>query len=96
MIRMTEEECLDAIAKGEDAYSLLKAAMPQAERRFRQIDRALIAFLADVRRHFPDAEYYTASGGFNLLLGKSHTLQGRSQQQLDALGGNAKISDGDY
>jgi hypothetical protein len=95
---MIEAECLAAIADGEDAQCLLLAAMPSAKRRFKAVDRALIRLLADVRVHFPDATYYTASGGFNLLLGRSHdeSANARAQDQLVALSGNASISDGDF
>jgi hypothetical protein len=93
---MTQEECLAAIASGADTEELLGGAMPDARRRFRVIDKALCTFLADVRKHFPDAEYYTASGGFNLLLGKSHAGGGIQQSQLIALSGRASIGDGDF
>jgi hypothetical protein len=93
---MTEAECLAAIAGGESAYGLLKERMPLAERRFNALNRSIIKLLADVRCNFPDAQYYTASGGFNLLLGSPHTEGGKSQQQLSALAGHAAIGDGDY
>lgn len=95
---MTEQECLAAIEAGDDAYDMINRAMPTAERRFKAIDRALRKLLEDVREHFPDAEYYTASGGFHLLLGKSHANDHnqRSQQQLTALDGLACIGDGDF
>lgn len=97
---MTEQEALAAIKAGDSAYNLLLDVMPKALRRFNAIDRLLIRLLADVREHFPDAEYYTASGGFNLMIGKPHS-QGYgntmiSQQQLIAFGGLAAIGDGDF
>lgn len=93
---MNEAQCLAAIADGETAYDLLTAAMPGIERRFRRVDRAIIDFLALIKREFPDAQYYTASGGFNLMLGRSHGDHEVSQQQLLALGGRAAIGDGDF
>ena len=94
---MTEAECLAAIAAGEDAQDILLRVMPSARRRFNSIDRALIKLLADVHEHFPDAIYYTASGGFNLMLGNSHDARAqRGQEQLCALGGFASIGDGDF
>ena len=95
---MTEAQCLAAIAAGDDAQALLLAAMPAARRRFKAVDRAIISLLADVRAHFPDATYYTASGGFNLLLGRSHgeSVNAPAQQQLVALNGRASIGDGDF
>lgn len=95
---MTEQECLDAIACGETAYDLLLDAMPKALRRFRAVDRALVKLLADVREHFPDAEFYTASGGFTLMIGHSHdkSREMRAQPELVAFGGHAQIGDGDF
>lgn len=94
---MTEEECLAEIAAGGDAQEILLRAMPSARRRFNAIDRSLVLLLADVRKHFPNAIYYTASGGFNLMLGNSHNATAqRSQEQLVALGGFAQICDGDF
>lgn len=94
---MTEADCLAAIARGEaDAFDLLTEAMPTAERRFKAVDKALRTLLADIQEHFPDACYYTASGGFNLLLGRSHDDRERGQQQLVALSGLAAIGDGDF
>lgn len=96
---MDQNECLEAIAGGEmDATDLLIQANPKFKSRFNRIDKALIEFLADVRKHFPDACYYTGSGGFNLMIGASHandrTLT--SQQELVALSGSATIGDGDW
>jgi hypothetical protein len=93
---MIEEECLAAIAAGDDAEDILLRVMPTARRRFRAIDRALIKLRSDVQKHFPDAQYYTGSGGFNLMLGRSHSEHERAQQQLIALSGYASIGDGDF
>ena len=93
---MDEQACLDAIEAGDDAYALLIKADPKLEQRFKRADKALIDLLAAVRQHFPDACYYTASGGFNLMLGSPHDDKLRSQEQLTALGGHARIEDGDF
>lgn len=95
-VLMTEQECLAAIAGGETARDLLLDAIPTASRRFKAVDKALRALLTDVRVHFPDAEYYTASGGFNLMIGHSHNASHVGQQELIALCGNASIGDGDF
>lgn len=93
----TEADCLAAIATGEvDAQDLLLTAMPTARRSFNAVDRHLRRFLDEVRVHFPDAIYYTASGGFTLMLGRSHGEHERAQQRLVALSGFASISDGDF
>lgn len=95
----TEADCLRIIDLGaENAYDLLTAEMPGVERRFRRVDKAIRDLLTEVQQVFPDACYYTASGGFNLMLGNPHAV-GRdmtSQQQLVALRGRARISDGDF
>ena len=84
--------------KGIDPRKLLLEHVPTAERRFKRICTEMKNLLADVRREFPDAEYYTASGGFNLLLAKSHHPEkGSPQGDSTALGGvGVEIGDGDY
>jgi len=95
---MTESECLDAIANGETAFGLLYAANPKLSKKFDRLCRSIVAFHEEVKEHFPDAEYYTASGGFNMLLGKPHSAGCRvSQSQLVALSGaGVHIGDGDF
>ena len=97
---MNEKECLEAIAGGDDAYFLLLEADPKLEARWKRLCGNIIKYLEDVKKHFPDATYYTASGGFNLLLGNSHseTVEGKSQEQLIALHGppGLKVGDGDF
>jgi hypothetical protein len=103
MTRLYEDDCLHLIAAGDedgllDAFDLLKRELPLIERRFKRVDKALIDLLAEVQTVFPDALYYTASGGFTLMLGSPHASDNRltSQQQLIALVGNASIGDGDF
>lgn len=93
-----EAECLRIIHQGvDDASDLLKDEMPNVERKFKRIDKALRDLLAEVRQVFPDAQYYTASGGFHLMLGASHDARAeRGQQELIALSGSASIGDGDF
>jgi hypothetical protein len=94
---MTEADCLRAInEQGEDPEVLVRMAMPQVARRFHAIDRSLRRLLADVQKYFPDAQYYTASGGFNLMLGRPHDDKLKAQQELVALAGQAQIGDGDF
>ena len=96
---MDEQACLDAVAKGDvDAYELLVTADPKLEARFKRVDKAIRDLLVEVQKHFPDAQYYTGSGGFNLMLGASHANDRRqtAQQQLVALSGKASIGDGDF
>lgn len=96
---MDQDEVLDTIKDGEeDAYDLLKYADPNLIRRFKRLDSTLIKLLSDVREHFSDAQYYTASGGFHLMLGSSHGsgYNQPPQKELIALDGKAAISDGDF
>lgn len=96
---MDETEVLRQINEfGESAYGLLLDADPKLVKRFEKLDAELVKLLADVRKHFPDAQYYTASGGFNLLLGSPQTADRMQygQPELVALQGRARIGDGDF
>lgn len=98
---LDEDACLRLIAEDgdtgwSDAEALLLSRIPNARRRFMALDRAMRALLSDVQQVFPDAQYYTASGGFNLMLGSSHGGSQNPQQQLVALSGKVRISDGDF
>jgi hypothetical protein len=94
---ITQEDAVEIIESGKnDAYGLMSDADDKFIKRFNKIDKDLIKLLADVRKHFPDATYYTGSGGFNLLLGESHNDKGQAQTQLVAFGGLAAIGDGDF
>ena len=97
---MYEDEVLEIIHSGGDtAYGLLYDADPKLISKFKRVDKAIIKLLDEVKEHFPDAEYYTASGGFNLLLGNSHDLSkinSNGRPELVACVGNAFISDGDF
>lgn len=93
----TEEEVLERIDQGETAYDILLEAMPGVQARFNRACRNIVALLEDVRKEFPDAQYYTASGGLHLMLGDNHTFHGKPQQELIALSGSGvSISDGDF
>ncbi|MBL8474437.1 MAG: hypothetical protein JNM98_21795 [Rhodocyclaceae bacterium] len=96
---MDEAEVLAAIEDGESAYGLLSEKCPMIERRFNRVCKTIVDLLADVRKEFPDAQYYTASGGFNLMLGNPHADDRNQtpQQELIALRGNrVRIGDGDF
>jgi hypothetical protein len=72
---------------------------PHLERKWRRLNKSIREFLADAQEHFSDAQYYTASGGFNLMLGKSHSdgKYAKAQEQLVALEGiGVCIGDGDF
>ena len=95
---LAEPEVLALIVQGNDARSIIEDNIPDAEKRFKKVDKALRDYLAYVRKTFPDAEYYTGSGGFHLLLGHSHddSHGTKAQQQLVAFAGLASIGDGDW
>lgn len=94
---MTESTCLDAVNNGDETASeLLTIANPKFRARFKRVDAAIVKLINDVQEYFPDAQYYTASGGFHLMLGSSHDRHGNGQQQLIALSGTAQIGDGDF
>ena len=95
---MTEDEVLNAISEGDSAYSLLIDKDKNLEKRWRSICKSLKEFLKSTKLHFPDAQYYTASGGFNLMLGNPHNKESqKAQQELVALQGiGVYIGDGDF
>lgn len=97
-MRLSESEVLEVLREGDEtAYSLLWAADPNFERRFNRLNTTMVKLLADVRVYFPDVQYYTASGGFNLMVGPSHDNKCRNpQQELVALAGRASVGDGDF
>ncbi|EAA7800111.1 hypothetical protein CEW44_24085 [Salmonella enterica subsp. enterica serovar Heidelberg] len=70
---MDEQDVLRVINGREiDASDLLEEAMPNAARRFYRLTNSMNKLLQEVREHFPDALYYSASGTVSLLLGSSH------------------------
>ena len=94
-----EAEALRLInEEGETAGGLLREANPNFSKRFNRACRTMRELLADVRKEFPDAEYYTASGGFHLMLGKPHCDRGITpQRELIAESGvDIDICDGDF
>ena len=98
LTEMNEDEVLEVVGDDYDlAHSLLLEKMPGVEKKWERLCASIKRFLCDVQKHFPDAQYYTASGGFNLMLGDSHSTAGKPQQQLVALSGiDVEIGDGDF
>ena len=94
-----EDELLRRINdEGETAYGILVDVDRNFEKRFNRVCRTIRELLADVKKEFPDANYYTASGGFNLMIGPTHADNGgQPQQELMALSGRGMdIGDGDF
>lgn len=82
-----------------NAHLLLSLMLPKHVSKLKRLDNQIIKILAEIREVFPDAQYYTASGGFTLVLGSTHdnSIRGEpSQQQRSAWGGRAQIGDGDW
>ncbi|EFF0326404.1 hypothetical protein RSM67_001610 [Enterobacter roggenkampii] len=83
---MDEEEILRVINSGDiDASDLLKEAMPKATRRFYRLTNNMNKLLQEVREHFPDAMYYSASGTVSLLLGSSHDKNDHPVREMVAV-----------
>lgn len=102
-VEMNEKEVLEIIRSGKDtAYGILHDADPKLIKRFEKIDKMLVNLISDVRKHFPDAEYYSASDTFCLMLGSSHSntevFAGllKKQPELIAHSGDVLISGGDF
>lgn len=101
---LTESDCIAIInSPGDqfgpiDAGELLEHKLGKSiETRFKRLNTTMMKLIEDVQQVFPNAQYYTASGGFTLMLGASHDERGlRGQQQLVAFSGNASIGDGDF
>ncbi|EKN3530454.1 hypothetical protein ACS78I_21685 [Yersinia enterocolitica] len=95
---MNTEQLLEFIDESEEyqAYQLLCERCPTAARRFYRLTKALAKLREDVREEFPDAEYYTGSGGFNLLLGESHTREKANQKLIAVSAIGLHVGDGDW
>jgi hypothetical protein len=101
MKKYTESD-VDAWVEENDetnASYLFESMLPKHKAKLNKLDKQLIKVLSEIKEVFPDAQYYTASGGFTLVLGSTHdnTKWGEpSQQQRSAWGGHASIGDGDW
>lgn len=98
---MMYQEDVDAWVEKNNAYNaddLLDEKLPKMRAKLNRLDKRIIELLEEIRVEFPDAQYYTASGGFNLILGSTHddNRNSEGQQQRSAWGGNATIGDGDW
>ncbi|ALJ86718.1 hypothetical protein [Acinetobacter baumannii] len=98
-IYMTEEDVLNEIAGGDvNANDLLNEANPNFEKRFKTLTKGLENLMKDIRKSFPDANYYSANDGILLMLGDSHSASGSPQQDLVAADGGMDgiLSGGDF
>lgn len=80
------------------AYDLFNEMLPKHKNKLDRLDKRIRDILEEIKKVFPDAQYYTASGGFHLLLGDSHenSYYTPPQRQRLAWDGKAKIGDGDF
>ena len=79
---MNQQQALKRIQEGDTAYGLMIDKLPGAVSKFDRISKNLSALLREVRKEFPDAMYYSASGTLCLLLGDSHDRNGKPQNEL--------------
>lgn len=89
----------------ESARTLLLSKMPTANTRFKRLAKSLRGLLSEVNKEFPDACFYTASGGLTLMLGSPHGTEtnnfmdaDKPNQELIALDVSdiVSIGDGDF
>lgn len=64
------------IERGTTAEALLKDAFPKAISTFKKHVDGLNALLKEIRKEFPDANYYLDEESLRLLLGSSHEGSG--------------------
>lgn len=81
-----------------NAEALFQEMLPEHTAKLNRLDKRIQNVLAEINKVFPDAQYYTASGGFNLILGDPHddSVDGIKQPHRSAWNGNSVISDGDW
>lgn len=91
---MNTEELIEHINGDQyEAYRLLDGKCPNVERKFNRLTKGLAALLDEVKKEYPDACYYTASGGFNLLLGD---IDGGSSMIALSASHYLLVGDGDF
>lgn len=100
MIKYTEEEALNLLFDGTycSANEMLSERLPKIEKRMNRAVKNLADLLEEVKLTFPDATFYTASGGLCLMLGASHDAKQNPQRELVALNyaDIISIGDGDF
>lgn len=102
MRKMDTEDLKQYLEENPDqsAYGLLCDADPHIRKRFNRVCRTLKELITDVQKHFPDANYYTASGGLNIVLGNTHSgaHECEANRDLSAIsaGNGIVIGDGDW
>lgn len=97
MTTYTEKDVLQALSNGDflDAEDLLASELPKIKSKMKNAVKKLASTLDEVKKVFPDASFYTASGGLVLMLGNSHGENDAPQQELVAASFSDLISIGD-
>lgn len=97
-MELTQSETLKIIKRDNiSAHEMLWDKAPDAIRRFNRACKAMQKALEEVRQHFPDACYYSASDTLCLMLGDSHDEKNKPQQELVAVVALApRIGGGDW
>lgn len=91
-----QDEVLEMIQNGKEAYEIINEIDPKFIKQFKSLDKKISKLLIEIQKVFPDACYYTASGKFNLLIGRPHSDNGNQQQDLVCYCGDSIIDDGDF
>ncbi|WP_252721067.1 hypothetical protein [Acinetobacter nosocomialis] len=96
-ICMNNQEALNIIAGGDmNANSLLNWVNPNFEKQFKELAKGFEKLMKDIRKSFPDANYFIAGDGVVLMLGHSHSDTGKVQRELMAVhGGLVGMSSGE-
>lgn len=83
---MDEKAVLAVVDEGDvEALDLLLTHCPKAYRKFHDLTKKLHQLNVEIREVFPDAQYYSANGTVNLMLGAPHNFKTQAiQQQLVA------------
>lgn len=102
-MKYSMDDVRTAIENGDvyDAEELLVREIPGIKRKFNAVCKSIISLMTEINAKFPDAQYYTASGGFHILLGPSHgDSDGRGEEanrDMSTLGSiEVSIGDGDW
>lgn len=70
---MNTEDLLE-LAGDESFYlELLESKVPNATSRFFKACKSLKKLQGEIKKHFPEAQYYMSAEGLNLMLGEPHT-----------------------
>ena len=82
-----------------DASSLFHEKMPRMGTKLNRAAKKLSSLLEEISKTFPQARYYTASGGFNLILGETHDDSNNCEPQRQRSAWSSdklEIGDGDW